>query len=62
MSRYQRAVHLANEVEKVTLPMSPVEREDLEREAGHQFISDEEAHRYRLRKLKNALIEELLTN
>jgi hypothetical protein len=62
MSRYQRAIHLANEVEKVALPMSPVEREDLEREAGHQFISDEEAHRYRLRRLKNALLEEMLTN
>jgi hypothetical protein len=62
MSRYERAVHLANEVEKVALPMSPLEREDLEREAGHQFVSDEEAHRYRLRKLKNALIEELLAN
>jgi hypothetical protein len=60
MSRYERAVHLANEVEKVALPMSPVERADLEAEAGHQFISDEEAHRYRLRRLKNALIEELL--
>jgi len=62
MSRYERAVHLANEVEKVALPMCAAERADLEREAGHQFISDEEAHRYRIRKLKNAMLMELLTN
>lgn len=31
--------------------LNPEEREALEREAGYAFVSDEEAHRYRMRKL-----------
>jgi hypothetical protein len=57
---YERIAQSAREIENAALPMSPVERADLEQEAGHQFVSDEEAHRYRLRKLKNALVTEML--
>lgn len=41
-----------SETENMPLPiMSDRERADLEREAGHSFSSNEEAHRYRIHKL-----------
>jgi hypothetical protein len=42
--------------------MSPRELADLEREAGRSFTTIEDAHRYRIRRLKNRLISSLLAH
>ena len=40
--------------------MSVAERADLEAEAGHKFLREQDAHLYRLRKIHAAAVAELL--
>jgi hypothetical protein len=48
----QLAVLLFGQIKPESLPvMSPAERADLEREVGHPFSTNEEAHTYRVYKL-----------
>jgi hypothetical protein len=54
------AAKLQTEEDEMYPPISPEEWADLEKEAGHPFLSAKQAHQFRLRKIHSEAIDRML--